>query len=69
MRLFNDIIDLGVTNENHLNIINFFVYAHLIGFILLFGIILKGAFKSDADVFEEEVAKLKAKAKPDNKKN
>lgn len=69
MRLFNDIIDLGITNEKHLNIINFFVIAHLFAFVILFGIILKGAFKSDADVFEEEVAKLKAKAKPDNKKN
>ena len=69
MRIFNDIIDLGVTNEKHLAIINFFVIAHLIAFVLLFGIIVKGAFKSENDVFEEEVAKLKAKSKPDNKKN
>ena len=69
MPLFNDIIDLGLTNQNHLNIINFFVYAHLFAFLILFAIIVKGAFKSDTDVFEEEVAKLKQKAKPDNKKN
>ena len=69
MRLFNDIIDLGVTDEKHLNIINFFVYIHLIAFVILFIIILRGAFKSENDVFAEDVARLKKQVKPDNKKN
>ena len=66
MRLFNDIIDLGIDNDKTLNMINFIVYIHLIAFFLLFAIIIKGSFKSEADVFEEEVAKLKKKS--ENKK-
>lgn len=69
MRLFNDIIDLGITNEKHLNMINFFVYVHLIAFCCLFGIIMKGAFKTENEVFAEDVARLKKQVKPDNKKN
>ena len=69
MRLFNDIIDLGITNEKHLNLINFFVYVHLIAFLCLFGIIMKSAFKTENEVFAEDVARLKAKVKPENKKN
>ena len=69
MRLFNDIIDLGVTDEKHLNIINFFVIIHLIAFFILFVIIVRGAFKSENEVFAEDVARLKKQVKPDNKKN
>ena len=49
MRLFNDIIDLGIDNEKTLNMINFFVYLHLIAFFLLIAIIIKG-FKDQTDV-------------------
>ena len=69
MRLFNDIIDLGITNEKHLNLINFFVYVHLIAFLCLLGIILRGALKTENDVFANDVASLKKQVKPDNKKS
>ena len=69
MRLFNDIIDLGITNEKHLNLINFFVYVHLIAFLCLLGIIMRGALRTENDVFANDVASLKKQVKPDNKKS
>ena len=69
MRLFNDIIDLGITKEKHLNLINFFVYVHLIAFLCLLGIILRGSLRTENDVFAKDVASLKKQVKPDNKKS
>ena len=69
MRLFNDIIDLGITNEKHLNLINFFVYVHLIAFLCLLGIIMRGALRTENDVFANDAASLKKQVKPDNKKS
>ena len=69
MRLFNDIIDLGITNEKHLNLINFFVYVHLIAFLCLLGIIMRGALRTENYVFANDVASLKKQVKPDNKKS
>ena len=69
MRLFNDIIDLGITNEKHLNLINFFVYVHLIAFLCLLGIIMRGALRTENDVFANDATSLKKQVKPDNKKS
>ena len=61
MRLFNDIIDLGIYNESALMILNFAVIVHLLLFFVLLSYTLYMATRSEKDVFDSEVKNLKEK--------
>ena len=62
MRFFNDVFDLGITDERSLNIINFFVIFHLVLFVLLFGYVIKQGLRGDVQAFGDEVDKMKKQA-------
>ena len=69
MRFFNDIFDLGIRDELALNIINFFVFFHLILFILLLGYVIKMAVRGEKVAFGDEVTKMRKQvADKDSKK-
>ena len=59
MRFFNDVFDLGIRDERALNIINFFVFFHLILFILLLGYVVKMAVRGEKEAFGDEVTKMR----------
>jgi|LakMenEpi03Aug12_release.lakeMendotaPanAssembly.Ray.scaffolds.fasta_scaffold139542_3 hypothetical protein len=53
MRLFNDIVDIGMENGWVLDLVNILVVAHLIGFLILLTVIVRGCCKSDQDHFRD----------------
>ena len=61
-RFFNDVFDLGITDERSLNIINFFVVFHFILFVVLFGYVIKQAVRGEAEAFGDEVDKMRKQA-------
>ena len=70
MRFFNDVFDLGIRDERALTIINFFVIFHLILFCLLFGWVIKQAFRGEKQAFGDEVDKMRKQvADKDTKKS
>jgi hypothetical protein len=70
MRLFNDVIDLGVElDDTLLTVINVLVVVHLCAFVLLLVVVGRNMCKSNQQMFIEQVKKLEADAVSGNKKN
>lgn len=70
MRLFNDVIDLGVElDDTLLTVINVLVVVHLCAFALLLVVVGRNMCKSNQQIFIEQVKKLEADAVSGNKKN
>lgn len=70
MRLFNDVIDLGVElDDTLLWVINVLVVVHLCAFVGLLMVVARNMCKSNQQIFIEQVQQLEAQALKSNKKN
>ena len=58
MKLFNDIIDLGMEDDWILDLVNVLVILHLLGFFVMLIVIFIGCRKSEQEHFQERVKAL-----------